>query len=558
MRRILRTIVVSALTAALAIGVAWATIGVMPVGVGDHPSTNPAVPGVTPENIGAAMNGPSGQQLAGGLFLVGASKVTIAPKSVAEGGPWIRHGVDGNCAGQSTVYTPLSNPSCLRTFDSNWATGVDNASGLGVYVRALVISNGKDTVAMAVMDTIGWFAGYPASICGDCGAKAIGQSLEASRGIPANNIVISSTHTHASADTVMASPKWYFELVRDATKQAITQAYDTMEPATLQTGSTFAKAFNTDRRIITRAVPDYELGWVRAVAAAPTDPAKPTIATMATLSVHPTITAGNADLHSGLVGHMARRLSQQWGGETLFMPAGLGDQTVNRGFGRDGMGEGLADLILESQAQSGYSLQSNDIVSARKSLTIPADNLSLVGANQGGVFVRDSTIPGDFASGPSATSQSKGGANTPSCVSAAPFSAITTVGGFRIGTPGKIKTRDAQGQWVIPPGDRGDSIVIMQSPGEAFASIALTTKDYLSRARSVLFIGLANDQVGYIIPAEQYDLRGANAAGLAQPSARITNYEESLSLGRCAGDMVQNGLLEIGDTLGVMGDGERR
>ena len=555
MRKITFSITSGVLTGILILGVAWGTTGLLPAGSGKTIPQRHGVPAVSSEELEAAANTAAGAQLPGGLFKVGASKVSIAPKSVADGGPWIRNGKDGTCDGQSTLYTPLSNPSCLRTFDSLWATGVDEKAHLGVYVRALTISNGSDEIALAVMDTVGWFPAYPAEICGDCGSVAIAKSLHATTGIPIDNIVISSTHTHASADTVMASPKWYFELVRDAVKRAITEAHDNQVLSTLETGTTPAKAFNTDRRIVTRAVPDYELGWMRAVSA---DTAQ-TVATMVNFSVHPTITASNADLHSGLVGHLAKRLEEAWGGTTLFMPAGLGDQTVNRSFGRDGMGYGLANLVLESESKAPYVLASNHIVSTRRTLQIPADNDSLVAANKGGIFVRESTIPGDYAGGPATSVQTKGDARTPSCVSAAPISLYAQVGGFRLGTPGKIKLRDPDtGEWAIPPGDRGDAIVILQSPGEAFSSISATTKDYLSRARTVMIVGLANDQIGYIIPAEQYDNRSANAVGLLEPSIDAANYEESLSTGRCTGDQIQNAFLEIGNTLGVMGDGEGR
>jgi hypothetical protein len=547
-------------TAILGLAVAWGTAGLLPVGgntTGGVAKSKAAAHHVSAKQLAAAQAAEPGVQLPGGLFKVGAAKVSIAPKSRAEGGPWIRNGKDGNCDGQSTLYTPLSNPSCLRTFDSKWATGVDNAYHLGVYARALTVSNGKETIALAVLDAVGWFAGYPADICGDCGSKAIADSLHSSLGIPADNIVISSTHTHASADTLMASPKWYFELVRDAVKQAITEAYANARLATLETGTTPAKAFNVDRRIVTRAVPDYELGWMRAVSAE--GDGTDTVATMVNFSVHPTITAGNEDLHSGLVGHLAKRIEETWGGTAMFMPAGLGDQTVNRSFGRDGMGYGLADLVIASEARSGYTLKTNDILSSRRVLQIPADNLSLVGANRGGVFVRDGAIPGDFAGGPATSVQQKGDAQTPSCVGASAVSLYASVGGFRLGTPGRVKQRDPEtGAWAVSPGDPGDAIVILQSPGEAFSSISATTKDYLSRARNVMIVGLANDQIGYIIPAEQYDLRSANAAGLLEPSIGAANYEESLSTGHCTGDQVQNAFLEIGQQLGVMGDGEGR
>lgn len=80
--------------------------------------------------------------------------------------------------------------------------------------------------------------GNDPSVCTGCGSAEIAASLQASLGIPKENNVISSTHTHASGDTVMALPSWYFDLIRDATKQAIAEAVANARPATIQTGTT--------------------------------------------------------------------------------------------------------------------------------------------------------------------------------------------------------------------------------------------------------------------------------------------------------------------------------
>lgn len=608
MRRVTHSVISGVLIGVLVLGVAWATAGLIPGPSGTRDAgRHPHRHGVDAATVAEASSTVVGQRLPDGLFYVGAANESIAPVSVADGGPWIRHGKDGNCSrlpGDATLHTPLSNESCLRTFDSEWATGVDEAHNLGIYARALAISNGETTIAFAALDTVSWFYGYEPKFCPDdpssptpndtCGARAIAESLSQELGIPAQNFVIAATHTHASADTAKGSPSWYFELVRDATKTAIRNAVTNMQLATLETGSIPAKAFNIDRRIVTRAFPDYELTWLRAMSvpgAAPppptetspspvdekpgnagghgkpgnphystptptpspttTEPDTPrTIATLVNYSVHTTITAGNMDIHSGLVGHLEERLRERWGGTTVFIPGGLGDQTVNRGFGRQGHGYGLADLIVASATQSGHTLQSNSILTAQQVIVVPADNLSLAAANKAGVFVRDSTIPGPHAHGPSTSIQQKGGARTPSCVGASAISAKTPVGGFLIGTAGSGDPNTA--------GFAGDSIAIMQAPGEIFSSISAITKDYLSRAGNVMVLGMANDHLGYIIPSEQYDTRSANAAGLAQPSVRTFNYEESLSTGRCTGDQVQNALLEVGNALGIMGLGERR
>ena len=570
MRRFLFSALTGVLTGLLALGVAWGTAGLAPSGLKAPGPKQTPTPTPTASSAPAPVTVPSGGRLPGGTFLVGAHNESIAPIPVSEGGRWNAHGNGYNCGPFQTEYLPNSDPSCLRTFDREWATGVDEASNLGIFARAMAVSNGEETIAFVVLDTVSWFYGYHPSICPDdknsprpndtCGTRAITHDLSEELGIPVKNFVIASTHTHASADTTARGPSWYYEYVREQIKDAVRGAVASMQPAQLQTGAVPAKAFNIDRRIVTRAIPDAELTWLRAVALSDhpgKDPhgkkAGETIVTLVNYSAHPTVTASNSDMHSGFIGHLAQRLEQLWGGSTVFMPGGLGDQTVQRSFGRQGIGYGLAELVYESGQQTSYTLQSNQIVTQQRILTIPADNASLTALNLAGVFMRDTTVPGPHAAGPSHSYQQKGRANTPSCVGGGPLSVLSPVGGIRIGTPGK--SQDDPG---FVPGDRGDAVVFMQAPGEIFASISLTTKDYLSRARNVMVFGMANDHIGYIIPAEQYDIRGANAAGIAQPSLEMTNYEESLSSGRCTGDQIQNALVEIGTSLDVLGPGESR
>lgn len=575
MRRTALSLLTGVLTGLLALGVAWATVGLAPAArqpatqatpKGKKSPTPTPTPSPTPTPDPTFPPG----RLPDGVFLVGAHDASIAPIPASEeGGRWNAHGAGYDCGPIEQEYLPNSDPSCLRTFDRQWATGVDEAADLGIFARTMAISNGEDTVVFTVLDTVSWFYGYDPSICPDdrdaiqpqdtCGSRAIIADLSAKHGIPVENFVIASTHTHASADTTARGPSWYYEYVRDQIKKSVDEALASMEYANLQTGAIPAKAFNIDRRIVTRAVPDSELTWLRAVKySRPSE----TITTLVNFSAHPTVTAGNHDMHSGFVGHLAKRLSELWGGTTVFMPGGLGDQTVQRSFGRDGIGYGLAELVFESAQRSAYTLKSNEIVAEQKILQIPADNASLVALNKIGVFMRDTTIPGPHAAGPVQSIQQKGRARTPSCVGASPISVLSPVGGIRIGTPGK-----AQGDPGFVPGDRGDAVVMMQAPGEIFASISLTTKDYLSRARNVMVFGMANDHIGYIIPAEQYDVRGANAAGIAQPSLEMTNYEESLSTGRCTGDQILNALIELAsnvegepreESLDVLGPGESR
>ena len=285
MRRTLFSILTGLLSAVLALGVAWGAVGLLPV----DPLSDDAAPAPVPTELPSPSTAETaeaelveevtfteGGRLEGGLFLVGAHNESIAPIPVSQGGPWNPHGNGYDCGPIEQEYLPNSDPSCLRTFDRMWATGVDEAADLGIHARAIAIGNGETTVAFVVLDAVSWFYGYDPSICPDdpnapmpqdtCGSRAIAEDLSAELGIPAKNFVIASTHTHASADTTARGPSWYYEYVRDQIKDAIRGAVGSMQPAQLQTGAIPAKAFNIDRRIVTRAVPDAELTWLRAVA----------------------------------------------------------------------------------------------------------------------------------------------------------------------------------------------------------------------------------------------------------------------------------------------------
>lgn len=486
---------------------------------------------------------PPSHRLGGGLYWAGGASASIAP----DDSTWIRHGSEGDC-GTPEAYTPLAKEGCLLTFDRRWATQVDE---MDIKVRAIAIGNGEKTVVTAVLDTVGWFRAYPADVCGDCGAEAIAKTIADRTGgkVEPQGVMLTSSHTHAAPDTLSTTPTWYYEQVRDTILATMLTAVSRMQPAVLETGSIPAKGYNVDRRIVTRAVPDYELGWLRAVSAGGDRNDGRTIATIVNFAVHPTVRTNNAELHGGFVGPLTETLEKQLGGTALWLPGGLGDQTVDRGWGTDGIGIGLAELVIEGLPTS-YRLQSNDMAIDQAIVKIPGENTFMLAASGAGLFVRDNSAPYAEPGGPAMTQ--RGGARTPSCQTVAELFVNSPVGGFRFGRAGEADPEEKNGQHP----DRGDSVVLMQAPGEIFSSIALTTKDYLAKSRNVLIAGMTNDTVGYLIPYEQYDERAAQGAGIANNSTDLANYEEALSLGRCAGDTVQNALLESGQRLGVMGSGE--
>lgn len=566
MHRSLRTLLLGLLVGALGLGSAWASASLVPVAdlprtTGDAPTAE-RVAGLVGQTADETAGGTAGiddqavpsapaagERLPGGWFLAGSGVESLVPDAER----WVQ---GSDCSGApEQLYTPLTPEGCLITFDMRWADGVDEDNP--IEVRSVAIGNGQDTVVLSSMDLVGYMASYPADICPDCGLAQISAALSEELGIPADNLVTVSSHTHAAPSTIAAGPAWYYEQVRDSIKASIRSAVADMAtnpPVRLETGAVAAKEFNTDRRLVDRAVPDYELNWLRAFVPGPGAAPDETVATFGNFAIHPTVRTSNAQLHSGLVGPFVERLEDELGGTGLFFPGGLGDQRVDRGFGVYGLGGGMADRLLDDLARGGTLLETNDIEVARTDVSIPVENQFFTGALAVGYAVRDIRPP--FGGGPLTATPQKGGANVPSCEGAAAVHVVGPVSGIRLGERSPAGKIDLGDEHRLPV--ENDSVVLVTAPGEIFASISATVKDYLSRSTNVFVLGMANDTLGYMIPSNQFDLTASQGAGIANNATGTGNYEEALSLGRCTGDIVMNAMLEVGAALGTMGEGERR
>ena len=576
MRSLLRAVVTGTTIGAVGLGSAW---GAAVLSTPSLPPVPPAVSTTLADNPSEKAPEASeppvpslGQRLPAGWFLAGSKTTTLVPPADK-----VKSAAECNASGvPAQLYTPLTPEGCLITFDGFYMDGVDEANP--VSARAIALSNGESTVVFTLMDTVGYMAAYPADLCADCGIDPVTKSLATELQIPAQNFIISSSHTHAAPSTIAKGGAWYYAFVRDQLKAAIRGAVADLanSPAVrLETGAASAKAYNVDRRIQNRAVPDYELAWLRAFVPGDKKTDERTVATFGNFAVHPTIRNANKQLHSGMVGPFTRRVAEQLGGAALFLPGALGDQTPDKSFGINGIGAGLADVMVEDIRRGGYVLQTNDIDVARTEVKVPVENQFFLGALAVGYAVRDFAPP--YGGGPhvarTQTSPDRYGEDLPeqlpqeardeandprrtSCVGTGATHVVTPVSAIRFGAKPPPGKRDIGPEYRLPVVT--DNVVMVQSPGEIFASIGLIVKDYLSRSNNVLVQGITNDTIGYIIPANQYDLFASQGLGLANNGAEAGNYEEALSLGKCTGEIVTNAMLEVGAKLGVMGEGEGR
>lgn len=184
-----------------------------------------------------------------------------------------------------------------------------------ITARALVVRKGDVSVAVVALDLLG----FP-SVLGDKVRAKVSR-------IPAQNILIGSTHTHSAPDCY-AFPDLkgghtgdlkYMDFVCERAAEAVNEAIDRLQPAWIKvaTGEARGKiAFN----YYAPDLYDRRMSVIQAVS-----PQGKTIATLVNYAVHPEV-LGNSQgiLSPDLVGPLCEQIEQQTGGAALFMNGAQG------------------------------------------------------------------------------------------------------------------------------------------------------------------------------------------------------------------------------------------
>jgi hypothetical protein len=441
--------------------------------------------------------------------------------------------------GIATAGSPWpENPDCI--YQGGFGIGPMNPVAdfdreYGLWVRAIALSDGKDTTVLAVVDAEGWLWDYR-SKCTDCGAKQLGAWLAEQRGdkgVTDKSLILHATHSHASMDFIGGwgfVPDWYMAQVTDAIKATTLEAVDTMKSAVLQGGEIEARAQNSERRDTYRAAEEQQLGWLRFVDAQElghgNDPR--VIATLGAYAAHPTTKGNNTQdvdipdgnggtktvhgnvAHPDWPGVFEKRLEDRFGGIGLHFMTGLGNMSSSGG---TAIGNQLADLIPDLR-DAPVLTGSTNIRLARTTWSEPITNVPLDALGTPGFFDRKFQ--------PTPATINVGETDTAPCTSASPQSVELSATAVKI----------------------GDDIEITASPGEVFSNLTNTLKE--KNPNGLTFpIAQANDALGYMPQSFEMNQVGQQGLGFAFGGYLFVNYEDSYAIDKCTGDAVLEYTLDL-------------
>jgi len=186
--------------------------------------------------------------------------------------------------------------------------------------RALVLRKGDTTVAVVVLDVLG----FP-SVLGDRVRAKVNR-------IPAENILVSATHTHSAPDCYAfpdgrgghTGDLQYMQFACDRAAEAVNAAIDALQPASLRvaTGEARGKiAYN----YYAPDLYDRRMSVIQAVSASGTPTAGKPIVTLVNYAIHPEVLGNEAGLVSpDLCGPLCERIEKEAGGVALFVNGAQG------------------------------------------------------------------------------------------------------------------------------------------------------------------------------------------------------------------------------------------
>lgn len=367
-----------------------------------------------------------------------------------------------------------------------------------IRARAIVLDDGREVVALATIETQGWFIAYRHGRYGTSDmAAAVARDIPRLR---ADHILIAADHTHAGPDTIGAwggVPDVYFQLVREQTIRAIEQAYANRRPASVVFGESDASdlIYNQSCTEALNQSPEPAYRGPQACASAgkdgmvrilqARDGSGRAIATFMAFAAH--ATAGGGDgVHGDWPQFLGDAMAAEFGGVGLAFQGAVGNTQPCRptcGHTNRRVNPGVA---ISNRKQA---IVANYLRHVRLALARATPVQASVGAGQTRIReqVTGPAVLALFTAGGHAGARLLRSHDSPWAVGA---TVATLASAIRIGR-----------------------VLVAGTPGEGYNAIGEGIRAAIAGEQAVIPIGLANDQLGYLIaPARDYPAIAALAA----------------------------------------------
>ncbi|MBV8691809.1 MAG: hypothetical protein JOY57_09145 [Actinobacteria bacterium] len=366
--------------------------------------------------------------------------------------------------------------------------GQAKPAGEHIRTRAMVIDDGRAAVAIAVIETQGMFAAYEDGPWGllDMG-KRVAKDIPA---LPADHIIIATDHTHSGPDTIGAwggVPDSYMKFIADQMVGAIEQAFNTRQLANLWEGDSDASDLIYNQAC-TEALnqsptPDYpgpsvcatpgKDGIVRALQAR--TPSGTPVVTYMAYAAHATAGGGNG-IHGDWPQFVSDAMAAEYGGVGLAM-------------------EGANGGTQPCRPTCAFTEPSNPGTKIK-------DRKPAIVANYM-AHVRDALAHASIVEGPVTGAQEF--IREP--ITGPAVLALFTAGQYA----GAKLLRSHESPWVVGTtirtvvsSVRVGRVVFAGTPGEGFYAIGAGVRRAVGDRTEVIQLGLANDQLGYLIAPVGY------------------------------------------------------
>ncbi|MGB9797491.1 MAG: neutral/alkaline non-lysosomal ceramidase N-terminal domain-containing protein [bacterium] len=353
-----------------------------------------------------------------------------------------------------------------------------------IYASVLYLSDGKTKLIITSLDLIGLFHSDVENCRKDVAQK---------HNLKQTDIIIACTHLHSGPDTLgLWGPneftsgvnRDYIAFLKSRIEEAIDEAISSAQPAVLKVGEAKESEVAYNAREESLFDPSVTTLYVETMQGK-------VIATLVNYACHPEVLwSDNHLITSDYVHYLREKCEDKIGGITVFLNGALGGMVTPRvnehSFSEaKRVGEAIGERVLEARSKA-EKIEKQEILHKAIKFQLPVENPRFILASQTGVLKREM----------------------------------------------KAGSVESEMHFI----EIGGKLQILTNPGEALPKVGFALKDLL-KTRFKMIVGLACDEIGYILPKEDF-------------GSQLYSYESSMSLGpKTAEILMQFGKKLVSGTL---------